>query len=251
MKLDGKAAIVTGAASGIGRACALRLAGEGAGVVICDLNLDGADSAAAEIRASGGTALPLQVDVAKQAEVEAAVERTLTEYGRIDILVNAAAYLTFTLGQQFHDETDEEWDRHINVTLKGTLRFCRAVIPHMIAQKSGRIINITSDAAKVMQPAGPYLYPGCKAAVAAVSRCLAASLAPHGILVNCVAPGPVRTPSMMSQPDWLLDLVTQGIPLKRLGEPEEVAGLVILLASDEASYITGQHWSVDGGIAIY
>ncbi|NQT71229.1 MAG: SDR family oxidoreductase [Chloroflexi bacterium] len=251
MKLENKVAIVSGAASGIGRAIALNLAENGARVAVCDINLDGAEEVANEIGASGGEALALKVDVSNWPEVEANVTTVLEKFGIIDVLVNSAAYLGFQMGKAFHEEELEEWDKHINVTLKGTLHFCRAVIPHMIAQQSGRIVNITSTAAKVGDPAVPVFYPACKAGIAAVSRCLAAQLARHGILINCVAPGPIQTPALLSQPPIYLEKMAKPIPLKRLGEPEDVANMVLFLSSDDSKFITGQHYSVDGGITLF
>ncbi len=125
------------------------------------------------------------------------------------------------------------------------------MIPHMMSRKSGRIINISTVAAKVGQPGGPYLYPGCKAAIVAISRCLAGELGRSGISVNCVAPGPTRTGSLMEQPQEFLDKITRGIPLRKMGEPEDIAHMIAFLASDEAGFITGQHYSVDGGISPY
>jgi len=251
VKLENKVAIVSGAASGIGYAIAINLAENGARVAVCDINLDGAREVADEIGSSGGEALALKVDVSKWQEVEDTVKAIVEKFGSIDVLVNSAAYLGFQMGNAFHEEELEEWDKHINVTLKGTLHFCRAVIPQMIAQKSGRIVNITSTAAKVGDPTVPVLYPASKAGVAAVSRCLAAQLARHGILINCVAPGPIQTPTLLSQPPVYLEKMAKPIPLRRLGEPEDVANMVLFLSSDDSKFITGQHYSVDGGITMF
>lgn len=251
MKLENKTAIVSGAASGIGRAIAFNLAENGARVAVCDINLDGARDVVDEIEASNGVATALEVDVSKWPYVEGTVKAVIEKYGAVDVMVNSAAYLGFQMGKAFHEEELEEWDKHINVTLKGTLHFCRAVIPQMIAQKSGRIVNITSTAAKIGDPAVPVLYPASKAGVAAVSRCLAAQLARHGILINCVAPGPIQTPALLSQPPIYLEKMAKPIPLRRLGEPEDVANMVLFLSSDDSKFITGQHYSVDGGITLF
>lgn len=249
MKLKGKAAIVTGSTAGIGRAIAEVLAGHGANVIVCGRNITRGEKVAEGIKASGGTALAVQADIVDFPQVDALVSRTIETFGRIDILVNNAAYLPGTSMKPFHEEDPEEWDRHIAVTLKGTLYACKAVIPHMILHRWGRIINITTVAAKIGQPTGPFLYPGCKAAIAAVSKCLAGDLGRHGITVNCVAPGPIKTENLMGQPREFLDKIAKPIPLKRMGEPEEIAHMVAFLASDEAAFITGQHYSVDGGLS--
>lgn len=251
MKLTNKVAVVSGAASGIGRATAINLANNGARVAVCDINVDGAREVSDEITASGGEAIALQVDVSKWQDVENTVKAVLEKFGNVDILVNSAAYLGFQMGNAFHEEDLDEWGKHINVTLKGTLYFCKAVIPHMIARQSGRIVNITSTAAKIGDPAVPVLYPGAKAGVAAVSRCLAAQYARHGILINCVAPGPIQTPALLSQPPIYLEKMAKPIPLKRLGEPEDVANMVLFLSSEDSKFITGQHYSVDGGITLF
>ena len=251
MKLEGKAVIVSGAASGIGRAIALNLAANGARIAVCDIDMDGAEQVADEIGSLGGEAVALMVDVSNWPEVEATVNTVIEEFRNIDVLVNSAAYLGFQMGNAFHEEELEEWDKHLNITLKGTLHFCRAVIPNMIAQQSGRIGNITSAAAKVGDPAVPVFYPASKAGVAAVSRCLAAQLAPHGILVNCVAPGPIKTPALLSQSPEYLEKMAKPIPLKRLGETEDVANMVLFLSTDDSKFVTGQQYSVDGGITMF
>ncbi|MFO8011526.1 MAG: 3-oxoacyl-ACP reductase family protein [Dehalococcoidia bacterium] len=251
MKLDGRVAIVTGATSGIGRSIALVLASEGAKVAVCGRNMDRGNEVVEQIQQAGGTGMMIQGDIASYRDIDATVDRTIGEWGKIDILVNNAAYLPGTSSGPFHEEDPSDWETHIDITLKGTLYFCRAVIPHMMSRKSGRIINISTVAAKVGQPGGPYLYPGCKAAIVAISRCLASELGRSGISVNCVAPGPTRTGSLLEQPQEFLDKITRGIPLRKMGEPEDIAHMVAFLASDEAGFITGQHYSVDGGISPY
>lgn len=252
MFLRNKVAIVTGAASGIGRAIALALGREGARVVIADIDLAGAEGVASQLRTSGARCFAARVDVSRSNEVSEMVEKTLRDFGRIDILVNNAAYLGFSVNHTRFMETDEtEWNRHIDVTLKGTLHCIKAVVPHMTAQGGGRIINITSACAKLKAPPGEVLYSAVKAAVAGLSRCLAGELARSKILVNCVAPGFIMTPAVLATrpPEWQ-KMATSGIPLKMPGEPEDIAEMVAFLASDQAKYITGQHYSVDGGLSM-
>jgi len=194
MRLADKTAIVTGAASGIGRAIAFLFAKEGATVVIADINLKGAEKVAAEIKKAGGKALALKTDVSKPGDVTRMMEETIRQTHRIDILVNNAAYVK-TIPQNFHETDPLDWDVQIDVDLKSVLYCCKAVIPHMIAQKSGRIINISSNAGKAT-PAKYAVYGACKAAVAGFTRCLARELGGHGILVNTVSPGTISTSQM-------------------------------------------------------
>jgi 2-hydroxycyclohexanecarboxyl-CoA dehydrogenase len=252
-RMDSKVALVTGAASGIGRAIALVLGSEGACVVVTDIDIIGADKVAGEIRASGGKSLAVQVDVSREADVKGAVKKAIEEFGKVDILVNDAAYLGFSLEHKLFIDTDEnEWDRHIDVTLKGTLHCCKTVIPYMKKQGGGRIINITSDSAKTMAPKGEALYSACKSALVGFSKCLAGELARHNILVYCVAPGFTMTPAVRkTRPQEWIDSVSAAIPLRKPGEPEDIAKMVLFLASDEAKYITGQHFSVNGGLTMY
>ncbi|MBP1685368.1 MAG: fabG [Deltaproteobacteria bacterium] len=249
MNLKGRVAIVTGAASGIGRGIALALGRAGASVVCADIDPLGLTEVAAELHALGLRSLAVRTDVSKASEVTAMVEQVLRDFGTVDVLVNDAAYLGFSREHKPFLETDEaEWDLHINVTLKGTLHCCKAVVPSMVAQKRGRIINITSDAAKAMAPRGEALYSAVKSAVAAFSRTLAGELARHHVLVNCVAPGFIITPTVLKtrRPEWR-EKVEAMIPLRSAGDPEDIAGMVVFLASDEAKHITGQHYSVNGG----
>jgi 2-hydroxycyclohexanecarboxyl-CoA dehydrogenase len=252
MILQNKVAIVTGGASGIGRAIALALGKEGASVAIADVDIDGAKTVAEELKAQGNRSVVTKTDVSEMSDVKAVVERTVEEFKKVDILVNNAAYLGFSKEHKpFIDTEEAEWDQHIKTTLKGTLNCCKAVIPYMIAQKRGRIINITSDAAKSMAPEGESLYAAAKCAVVGFSRCLAGELARHKILVNCVAPGFTMTPPVKNtRPQEWIDKVTAVIPLRRAGEPEEVANMVLFLTSEKGDYITGQHYSVNGGLTM-
>jgi NAD(P)-dependent dehydrogenase (short-subunit alcohol dehydrogenase family) len=252
MRLKDKVAIVTGAASGIGRAIALALGREGASVVVDDIDLGPAETVADEVRKLGAKALAIKADVSKEGEVKQMVERTVAEFGRVDILVNNAAAGESGLNL-FHETEAADWETHIDSILKGMLHCCRAVIPHMIEHKGGRIINIASAITRVGVERMA-VYSGCKGAVPSFSRSIAVELGRHGILVNCVSPGITRTPPLLRYLEVLPDLTKHwqsGIPLQRLGEPEDIADIVVFLASDKSKYITGQDFAVDGGSTIY
>jgi len=248
MRFQGKVAIVTGSSRGIGKAIALGFAQEGGDVVLAARTIEALRTNAEEIRALGRRALPVKIDISRPGDTEEMVKKAIQEFGRIDILVNNAAYTEIIL-KPFHETNPQDWDGEINTTLRGTLNCCRAVLPQMMKQKSGRIINITTAGVKTGSQLLS-LYGACKAAVAQFSKSLASELAPHGILVNAVAPGMIGTGALdrvFGQDLLKTYLATLGV--MRIGEPEEVASVVLFLASDEASYITGQHYSVCGGLS--
>lgn len=251
MKLEGKVAIITGAASGIGRATARLFGREGAALSISDIDMEGLEKVAAELRGSGAKVLANRADISNREEVNEMVEKILAEFGRVDILVNNAGHVYFH-GRYFYKTDPEEWEPHINITLRGTLYVTRAVVPHMIEQKSGRVINISSDSGKHPMP-GFTLYGAVKAAIAGFSRCLAIELAPYGILVNCISPGSIKTKLVkaMTIPRGEAEKIFAQIPLGRMGEPDDVASMVLHLASDAGKYITGQNYSIDGGMTMY
>jgi len=247
MNFEGKVAVVTGGSQGIGRSIALTLAEAGADVVICSRTLPALEKVAEEITAKGRKCLAIKVDVSQQNEVNRMVEKTIDEFSRIDILVNNAANVEL-VWKNFHETEEAEWAKEIDVTFKGTLYCCNAVIPHMITQKWGRIINITSLSGKIIS-GGKAVYAGCKAGVAGFSRAIAAELGPYGILVNCVAPGAILTPEIDESVATGLKKRLTGLPLGKPGGPEDIANMVLFLASDDAKYISGQEYSVDGGKA--
>lgn len=250
-RLIEKVAIVTGAASGIGQATAYALMREGASIVIDDINEEGAKKVATDIKKNRGKALAVKADISKEDEVKQMVEKTMAEFGRIDILVNNAAWLEeHDSPITFHEMSMTDVRHEIETSFIGTLLCCKAVIPYMLQQKSGRIISVTSDAGKIGSPTAS-VYSACKAAVSGFSRAIAKELATQGITVNCVSPGPIKTPYMarifMKRPSSEKFLTSQ-VPMGRTGLSEDIANMIVFLASDEANYITGQDYSVDGGM---
>jgi len=243
-RVNERVAIVTGGAQGIGQGICLRLAEEGAKVAIFDLNLAEAKKTAKEIEKSGGTALALKVDVSKSSEVDAAVKQVLSKLGKIDILVNNAG---ISLTSKVANMTEEIWDRTLDVNLKGVFLCCHAVIPYMKERKYGKIINIASILA--LRGSVYYAHYGAtKAGVVAFTQGLAIELGPHNINVNAIGPGIIDTP--MAEGDVESEFrqrLIKGIPLRRIGTPRDIANAALFLASDEATYITGQCLYVCGG----
>jgi len=245
MKLEGKVAIVTGAGQGIGKGIALKLAQEGANVVIADLNMETAEATAHEIEGLGRKALAVRTDVSDSKQIQHMVEQTLSKLGTIDILVNDAAYVS-GLPQNFVDEKEDYWDKVIAVCLKGYILCARAVLDTMIAKQSGKIVNISSDAGRVGQP-GQTVYSAAKGGIIGFTKSLAREMARFNINVNCVAPGATDTPAFQQNPDKVKEMVPKGIPLRRIARPEDVANMVAFFCSSEADYLTGQTISVSGG----
>ena len=228
MRFKDRVVIVTGAGSGIGRAIAHGFAKEGATSVIAELRSDAGENVAEEIKKEGGKALAIKTDVANREEVLAMVKKVKDECGKVDILVNNAALTTMSFNH-FHELKPEEWEKEIAVDWIGVLNCCHAVIPHMIEQKWGKIVSITSDASKISTPRQS-VYSGNKAAIAGFSRTIAGELARFGINVNCVAPGTVNTPATQGL-GGIIEKMIKGVPKRRLAEPEEIAGVVMFLCS--------------------
>jgi NAD(P)-dependent dehydrogenase (short-subunit alcohol dehydrogenase family) len=248
MRFKGKVAVVTGSSTGIGEAIALAFGREGAHVVLAARTVEKLRAHADKIRALGGRALPVRTDISILGDVEEMVEKTIHEFGRIDILVNNAAYTEISL-KPFSQTLPQEWEGEISTTLKGTLNCCWAVLPQMMKQSYGRIVNVTTAGVKTGSQFLS-LYGACKAAVAQFTKSLAMEVMAYGILVNAVAPGMIRTGALdrvFGEELLKAHLASQGV--SRLGNAEEAARVVLFLSSDEASYVTGQHWSVCGGLS--
>jgi NAD(P)-dependent dehydrogenase (short-subunit alcohol dehydrogenase family) len=265
-RLEGKAAIVTGAGSGIGRAIALAFAKEGARVLVNDVRGEDAIAVADEIRAQGGEALALEADVSRNDQVEGMVETALETFGAVDLLVNNAGVGGEHVGMPLSDLTEEDWDSAYQVNLKAHFLTCRALMSHMIERKSGKIINVASIAGKTGSPIIPH-YSATKAGVVNFTQALAMELAPHRINVNAVCPGLIWTPlwermatvlaekaSLPSgvEPRAVFDgAVQQMMPMKTEQTAEDIAMTVVFLASSESDQITGQAINVDGGAELH
>jgi 2-hydroxycyclohexanecarboxyl-CoA dehydrogenase len=242
-----KTALITGAAAGIGRACAIRLAGEGMAVGILDINLDGCERVAAEIKAAGGRAIALEASIANRGQVTAAVAKLRKAFGPVTVLVNNAGITDMT---PFKEVTDELWDRVMEINLKGTFIVTQVVLPDMEAAGWGRIVNISSSSAQTGS-AGMAPYSSSKGGVISLTRTLARELGPLGITVNNIPPGTVMN-TLMSEATRHrvavpIETMVQTMPVRRAGEPADIANACAWLVSEESGYVTGQTIGVNGG----
>ena len=247
--LEGKTAIVTGGAGGIGSAICRRLAEEGAKVGVLDLRLDAAEKVAAEI---GNGASAHACDITSLEGVTAAVQAFEAAQGTTDILVNNAGWDKFAY---FLETTPEDWDRIIAINLRGPIHLHHAVLKGMQARRKGRVVNIASDAGRVGSSMEA-VYSACKGGIIAFTKTIAREMARANITVNCICPGPTDTPLLAQflgggeQGEKAYEGLKRSIPLKRLGRPDDLAGMVAFMASDDAAYITGQVISVSGGLTM-
>jgi len=244
MELKTKVALITGAAQGIGKAVTLVLARHGADVVVADVNIEKAQETAREVEALGRAAMAVRVDVTHLEDVEKMVEAAVQRFGKIDILVNNAGIARDKLILRM---TEEDWDTVLNVNLKGTFNCTKAVIKYMSKQRSGKIVNIASVVGMMGNP-GQANYSASKAGVIGLTKTVAREFAARGINVNAIAPGYIQTPMTEVLPEKAKEELKRLIPMKRLGQPEDVAHAVLFLVSEVSSYITGNILNVNGGI---
>ncbi len=255
MRVQDKVAIVTGASSGFGRATSVRLAQEGARIVIADLDEAGGEETARQVKAAGSEAELVVGDISALAGARTAVERAVARFGRLDVLVNNAG-IAQTDAHDTWDAPEETWDRVIRVNLRSVYACSKAAIPVMLARGSGSVISVASIAASVC--VGGCAYGATKGAILSYTRHVARELAARGVRVNCVSPGYMRTPMSSGERLGLsaeeqearLDSFGQRVPMQRTGSVDDIANAILYLASDEAAYVTGQEIVVDGGYLI-
>jgi NAD(P)-dependent dehydrogenase (short-subunit alcohol dehydrogenase family) len=252
MRLEGKVALVTGAARGIGRGIAVRFAQEGAKVGVVDLKQVACQTVVDEITSAGGEALALGADISDEAQVEQVVSRLRERFGVCTVLVNNAAVMP---AGKLHETSPADFDRCLAVNLRGTYLMSRAVIPGMLEQKKGSIIHMSSVTGILGLP-GLAIYSATKGALAALARAMSMDYARDGIRVNCVSPGTIDSPMLhdflaaQSRPEALRQQFDDMHPIGRVGQIEEVASVFVFLASDESSFVTGANYTVDGGLSV-
>jgi 2-hydroxycyclohexanecarboxyl-CoA dehydrogenase len=251
-RFEGRTVVVTGGGGGIGGATCRRFGLEGAKVAVLDLDADAAERVAGEIRDAGGTARAFRCDITVRTEVDAAIAGTEAALGAIDVLVNNAGWDVF---RPFVKTEPAQWDRLIAINLIGALHMHHAVLPGMATRRAGRIVNVSSDAARVGS-SGEAVYAACKGGLVALSKTLAREHARHGITVNVVCPGPTETALFedykqgAGNPEKLVEAFTRSIPLGRIGRPDDLPGAILFFASDDAGFVTGQVLSVSGGLTM-
>ncbi len=246
MRLENKVAIITGAGSGIGRETALLFAREGAKVVVADISEKNGRDVVEEIKRSGGEGLFIRVDVSSREQSKQMAKETLEKYGRIDVMIFNAGIVQDSLLIKM---TEEQWDRVIDINLKGAFNCSQAVLDAMISQGSGVILNASSIVG-LYGNVGQVNYAASKSGLIGMTRTLAKELGRKGIRVNAVAPGFIATPMTAGVPEKILEMMREKTPLRRLGEPRDVAYAYLYLASDEARFVNGAVLSVDGGLVI-
>lgn len=250
MRLKGKTAIVTGGGAGIGGAISKGYAREGANVIVADINRAYGESTAQEILQTGGEALFVQTDVASPADVKKMVQRALDRYGQIDALVNNAAVQLFEQERRAHELAEEAWDKTMSINLRGAWLCCKYVIPAMLQRGGGAIINVASPTGLSGCAPGQTAYSASKGGLIALTKVMAIDYARDNIRVNALVPGTTLTPltkAVLSDPAFRANR-EELMPVGRLGQPEDVVGLAVFLASDEAAFCVGGLFMVDGGM---
>ncbi len=245
-RLEGKVSIITGAGQGIGEATALKFAREGAIVIVCDVKQAQVEAVAEACRAAGAQAAGFVMDVTNRVQVEAVVAEVIASHGRIDVLVNNAG---ITQDARLQKMTLEQFDRVIDVNLRGVFHCSQAVADQMVGQGSGVILN-ASSVVGVYGNFGQTNYAATKFGVIGFTKTWSRELGPKGVRVNAVAPGFVATPILAPMPQKVIEQMEANVPLKRLGQPEEIANVYAFLASDEASYVNGAVLEVSGGLTL-
>lgn len=238
--------MVTGAASGIGQATAEGFAKAGGHVILADLSAENGEKAAKALRDAGCKATFLHLDVSSDASI-GEFAKTALALGEVHVIANVAGY---GKGQPFIENTPDFWQRVVDVNLMGPVKLIRALLDPMIARRSGRIVNVSSDAGR-NGSSGETVYSGAKGGLIAFSKSLAREMARYGINVNCVCPGPTETPMLMALPENHLEAFRKAIPFRRFAKASEIADAIMFFASDQASYITGQTLSVSGGLTMF
>jgi len=246
MELDGKTALVTGGASGIGKATVMELARQGAIVVCADVNAEAGTALQREAAASNFVVEFVAIDLADTRSVRSCAAEVLQRHPRIDVLVNAAGWNDI---QSFMENTPDYMDRVIAINLGGMLHLTQALLPAIIAAGNGKIVNVSSDAGRVGS-SGETTYAAAKGGVIAFTKSLAREVARHSINVNCVCPGPTDTPMLQSRPEKLKEAFLRAIPFRRFAKPQEIADAILFFASPRSDYITGQVLSVSGGLTL-
>jgi 2-hydroxycyclohexanecarboxyl-CoA dehydrogenase len=251
MDLKNRVAIVTGAGGGIGRAIAVRFAALGVNVVVADIKPEGARETVSLVERTGAKGLALNTDITSFAQVQEMAKAALNAFGKVDILVNNAGWDKM---EPFVKNSPEFWDKVISVNLKGPIHCTRAVLDPMMERKYGKIINISSDAGRVGST-GEAVYSACKGGIIAFTKTMAREMARYQINVNCVCPGATDTPLLAEITGGetgakIIEAMVKAVPFRRLAKPDDIAGAVTFLASDEASFITGQTLSVSGGLTM-
>ena len=251
-RLDGKCIVITGGGGGIGGAAARRMAAEGANLAVLDRALEPAETVAAEIRDAGGSAQAFACDITDRAQVDAAVAAAEDAFGPVDVLINNAGWDVF---KPFTKTEPADWERLIAINLTGALHMHHAVLPGMVERRAGRIVNISSDAARVGS-SGEAVYAACKGGIVAFTKTIAREHSRHNITANVVCPGPTDTALFADykegagDPEKLEAAFRRSIPLGRIGEPGDLSGAIAFFASDDSAYITGQVLSVSGGLTM-